>query len=232
MTSSPSIGEDDDVPIALLDLDGTLTDPKVGITRSVQFALHRIGAGTVDLDRLTDYIGPPLRDSFRHLAGLTPPEVAIAVAAYREYFSETGIFENSVYDGIPAILERLRLNGWRLALATSKPTVFAERILERFSLRDAFEVVAGASLDETRDRKEQVIEHAFELLGAEPGRGCVMVGDRSYDIAGARHVGIAAIGVTWGYGSADELRNAGADRLVDAVDELPDAMDEMDARAG
>jgi phosphoglycolate phosphatase len=214
--------------LALFDLDGTLTDPKVGITRAVQYGLRRVGVEVEDLDTLTPYIGPPLQDGFVELAGLSAAAAAVALAGYREYYAETGLFENTPYDGIVEMLDQLHTAGWRLAVATSKPTVFAERILEHFGMRAPFEQVAGASLDGSRRHKHDVISHALNLLGCTPDAGCVMVGDREHDIFGAQRIGIPAIGVTWGYGSADELTAAGADVLVDRVADLQPALARLD----
>ena len=196
--------------IALFDLDGTLTDPRVGITRSVNYTLERFGLEVADPDDLVSYIGPPLQDSFVS-AGLSRDDAWQAVLAYREYFTDTGIFENAVYQGIAEAVAELRGDGWRLAVATSKPTVFAERILEHFELRAAFDVVAGCELDGFRQHKHEVITYALEQLAVTPSPGFVMIGDREHDILGAKRVGIASVGVTWGYGSVDELTAAGAD---------------------
>lgn len=157
------------VPVALFDLDGTLTDPKEGVTRSVQYALRPFGIEVSNLESLTAYIGPPLQDSFSLLGGLKPQQIPEAVAAYREYFSETGIFQNVLYEGIPGCLDDLRAAGWRLAVTTSKPTVFAERVLDHFSLRSRFIAVVGAELDGTRSHKHEVIAHALDILALRPG---------------------------------------------------------------
>ena len=216
--------------VVLFDLDGTLTDPKVGITRSVQHALRAMGQEADDLDALTPYIGPPLRESFQQLAGLSEPEAETAVGAYREYFGAQGLFENEPYEGIREVLAGLAAAGHRLGVATSKPTVFAEKILEHFDLRGWFEVVAGAELDGTRSRKSELIAHALALLGCEAGRTCVMVGDRQHDIVGAHEAGVSSIGVLWGYGGIEELILAEPDRLAGAVDELPDLVAELARR--
>jgi phosphoglycolate phosphatase len=212
------------VSLVLLDLDGTLTDSRVGITRSVQYALRQLGLAADDLDALLPYIGPPLRESFVAISGVDQVQVGRAILAYREYFVEKGILENVVYAGVPEMLGRLVDDGWRLAVATSKPTVFAERILTACGLRGLFEVVAGAELDGTRERKADVISFALESASHAPDAECVMVGDREHDIIGAKMVGIPAIGVTWGFGSAEELRNAGADLLIHQVPDLPAAL--------
>jgi phosphoglycolate phosphatase len=216
--------------VGLLDLDGTLTDSKVGITRSVQYALHRAGVDVADLETLTPYIGPPLQDSFVALAGFSETDAIRAVASYREYFAQTGIFENAVYPGIPECLEALQAQGWRLAVATSKPTVFAERILDHFSLLTHFQAVVGAGLDGGRRHKHEVIAAVLSDLGVAADERCIMVGDREHDVIGAKTVGLPSVGVTWGYGSVQELSEAGADVLVHAVADLPEAMERLGRR--
>ena len=215
------------MPVAMFDLDGTLTDPMLGITRSVQHALRALGMDVPDTQSLTGYIGPPLRQSFALISGVPPTEIDRAIGLYREYFAETGIFENQVYAGMPASLEELRSLGWQLVVATSKPTVFAERILEHFGLRDAFGVVVGSELDGTRDAKEDIIRAGIEMLHMAVSASCLMIGDRSHDIVGARAVGIGAVGVTWGYGSESELAEAGADWIVHNPSGLVDTLSEI-----
>jgi phosphoglycolate phosphatase len=215
------------VPTALFDLDGTLTDPKQGITRSLQHGLAHVGITVTDPDSLAIHIGPPLRETFSVFAGLAPAEVEVAVLAYREYFADRGMFENQVYDGIPECLEELRRSGWRLAVATSKPTVFADGILEHFSLREAFDVVVGSELDGSRDDKHSIITLALEILGIAPSTECVMAGDRKLDVAGAHSVGIGCAGVAWGYGGIDELTGAGADRIVHRPSDLAPTLQAM-----
>ena len=205
--------------VALFDLDGTLTDPKVGITKSVRHALARVGVDAPDLDALVVYIGPPLQDSFVSIAGLSEADAAEALIGYREYFADRGLYENEPYVGIADLLTGLADDGWTLAVATSKPTVFAERILDHFGLRAHFAVVAGAELDGSRRHKHDVIDHALVQLGCGP-EGCVMIGDREHDVLGAHRHGIPAIGVLWGYGSREELEAAGADRIVATISQL------------
>ena len=153
----------------LFDLDGTLTDPRIGITGSVAYALAKFGISVDDPHRtLTPFIGPPLLESFEKYYGFSRDEARRALAYYREYFAPTGIFENTVYPGIPEALQELRAAGRRLCVATSKPEVYARRILEHFSLDSCFDAVCGATLDETRVRKADVIAYALETLGTEP----------------------------------------------------------------
>jgi len=206
--------------LCLFDLDGTLTDPKVGITKSVSFALQSFGIEVTDMDELTKFIGPPLRDSFREFYGFSEMEAEEAVSKYREYFGVTGMFENVIYDGVIDMLRRLKDKGITMAIATSKAAVYAEKIAEHFGFRQYFELVAGSEFDGTRSQKSEVISYALSIV--DPGRkkDIVMIGDREHDIIGARETGIDSIGVTWGYGTRAELEDAGAMRIVDSLDEL------------
>ncbi len=207
----------------LFDLDGTLTDPKVGITTCVQYALRSFGIEEPDLDRLEPFIGPPLRDSFQKFYGFSPEQAEEAVAKYRERFQDVGIFENQVYDGIPQMLRTLQSKGIHLAVASSKPEVFVRRILEHFQIDQYFEVVVGSELDGTRDNKDEVVREALgRLSGEQPValEDVYMIGDRSYDVEGARALGVESVGVTYGYGSMEELKEAKADYIVRSVEEL------------
>lgn len=211
--------------LILFDLDGTLTDPKLGITRSVRYALDHMGVATPDLDALTRFIGPPLHLAFSRLYGFDEAQALAAVAFYREYFEETGLYENVVYPGIPRLLERLRALDRRLIVATSKPTVYARRILDHFSLTPYFASVEGSALNLTRTDKAQIIA---EIVSAHPDVGreaMVMIGDRVHDITGARANHLDSIGVTYGYGSRTELRDAGVTALAASVDELAALLD-------
>ena len=204
---------------ALFDLDGTLTDPYEGITRSVQYSLKRFGIEVEDRRRLACFIGPPLNESYIKYFGFSEEDSFRAVDVYREYFADKGIFENEVYPGIPEMLGRLKEAGLVLAVATSKPTVYAKRILDRFGLAGYFTLCDGSELDGTRVYKEEVIAHAMDALKCDPA-STVMVGDRSHDVVGAQKNSIPCIGVTYGYGTREELISAGAICAVDTVDEL------------
>lgn len=207
-------------PFILFDLDGTLTDPKAGITRSVQYALLHFGVRVDNPDELIPFIGPPLRDSFIQYYGFSNDEAEQAVAKYREYFAEQGIFENELFDGMDALLRTLRQSGRTPAVATSKPTVYAERILRHFSIDDCFAFVAGSELSGARSQKSEVIRYALDHLpGASPDCA-LMVGDREYDILGARAAGLPSVGVLYGYGSLSELTAAGATHLAASVPAL------------
>jgi phosphoglycolate phosphatase len=191
------------------DLDGTLTDPKPGITRSIQYALQRLDHPTMPTeDELTWCIGPPLRASFVRLLG-AETSADLAVSYYRERFSDIGLYENGVYDGIGELLTSLCASGHRLFVATSKPHVFAERIIDHFGLRDHFERVFGSELDGTRVDKSHLLEYALKQASVDPSK-TLMIGDRSHDMVGAVNNGMKGIGVLYGYGSQDELLAAGA----------------------
>lgn len=207
------------------DLDGTLTDPAPGITACFRHAAAALGR-PLEGD-LTRFIGPPLRDCFREiLAADDEALVEEGVRRYRERFGTVGLFENAVHAGMPDTLARLRADGFVLCVVTSKVAAYAERIVDHFGLRELLPVVYGAEMDGTRSGKAELVAHALRGEGAEPSRAC-MVGDRAHDIAGARAHGLATVGVLWGYGSAGELRAAGADRLVDEVKDLRDAVIEL-----
>ena len=208
--------------LILLDLDGTLTDPYDGISRSVVHALAGLGLPAPPVSVLRSFIGPPLQDSFTAL-GLDGAAVADAVALYRDRFGTSGLYENALYDGIPELLAALRGAGHQLAVATSKPTPFAERIVQHLGIAGCFDVVAGATLDGTRRHKADVIAFALEHLGV-PASGAVMVGDRAQDIKGAQVHGMRSIGVRWGYAEDGELERAGADAIVSTPAELTRAI--------
>jgi phosphoglycolate phosphatase len=194
------------------DLDGTLTDPKPGITRSIQYALDKLGHHTIPTeDELTWCIGPPLRASFVKLLG-AEAFADHAVAHYRERFSDIGLYENGVYAGVRDVLTTLRQSGRRLFVATSKPHVYAERIIDHFDLRDYFEHVFGSELDGTRADKSDLLAYALNAASVDPPRA-TMIGDRSHDMIGARNNGMKGIGVLYGYGSEQELTAAGASHL-------------------
>jgi phosphoglycolate phosphatase len=204
------------------DLDGTLTDPAPGIEACFRHAAAALGR-PLEGD-LTRFIGPPLRDCFREILATDDDAlVEEGVRRYRERFATVGLFENAVHPGMPDTLARLRADGLVLCVVTSKVAAYADRIIDHFGLREHLPVVYGAEMDGTRSEKAELIAHALREEGAEPSRAC-MVGDRAHDIVGARAHGLASVGVLWGYGSADELRGAGADRLVGEVKDLRDAL--------
>ncbi len=214
------------VKFALFDLDGTLTDPALGITNSIMHALGRMGREIPPREELYFFIGPPLVPTFRSYLGITEDEAQNALMLYREYFADKGLFENRPYDGIAETLGELKNSGIRLAIATSKPEEYAIRILEKFALAEYFDVICGATMDEKRVKKADIISYALETLGAKADE-CIMIGDRLHDIEGARENGMKSIGVLWGYGSRDELEEAGADAIAEKVGEICGIVEKM-----
>lgn len=201
------------------DLDGTLTDPQEGITNCVKYALEYYGIHETDYSKLMRFIGPPLVYSFMEYYDFDEQKALEAVEKYRERFSVTGLFENKVYDGIYDILQKLTDSGHILALATSKPKIFADRIMAKYRLRPYFKLICGSELDGTRNDKNEVIEYAIEKLDC-PRDKIIMVGDRRQDIIGAKKCGIASCGVRFGYSEKGELEEAGADIIADDMDSL------------
>lgn len=204
--------------LILFDLDGTLTDPKEGITKSVQYALSACGVEENDLEQLTVFIGPPLVDGFMDFYGFAREKALFAVEKYRERFRDVGIFENRMFSGVAQMLKTLKDAGKKIALATSKPRVFAQRILEHYGIADYFDVVVGAELDGRLNEKDAVIREV--LCRCPDAKSPVMVGDRSYDVAGAHICGVPCVGVRFGYAKPDELEHAGADWIVEDMAEL------------
>lgn len=215
-------------PVILFDLDGTLTDSAPGIIAGLHYAFDDLGIPRPDDATMRSHLGPPLVDTFRDFYGLDEEQAARGVAKYREQYLVTGLFENAVFDGIPELLRDLVASGATLAVATSKPTESAVRILNHFELADLFAFIGGAEMDGPRRHKADVVAHTVHELGLlgvlSPGEPVVMIGDRSHDILGAAANGIPGIGVLWGYGDTEELVNAGAIRVVADVDELRTAL--------
>lgn len=207
----------------LFDLDGTLSDPKVGICTSVQHALKQYGIDVPDINDLTPFIGPPLRVSFKEFYGIKDEDMETCIKYYRERFSTVGLFENDIYEGIPELLSDLKKDGRKLALASSKPRVFVEKILDHFNITQFFDVIMGSELDGTRENKLEIIDECLRLLeiDSEAKKAeCVMVGDRKFDIEAAGKAALANIGVSYGYGTSQELCLAGASRIACSVPEL------------
>lgn len=219
-----TMGFDAKKDFLLFDLDGTLTDPKIGITKSVQYSLKAFGINVDNPNNLINFIGPPLRDSYKKYYSFSDDEAEKAVAKYREYFSEQGLFENSIYDGIESLLETQSALKRTLIVATSKPTIFAEKILKHFNIYKYFSFVSGSELDGRRSKKDQVIQYALDNLNITSVHNAVMIGDREHDIIGAKKLNMQSIGVLYGYGSFEELSNAGADHIVENVDELSEVL--------
>ena len=206
--------------IILFDLDGTLTDPKPGITKSVQYALGKMGIVEEDLDKLTHFIGPSLKTSFIGSYGMNVDEANQAIEYYRERFSKVGLYENAVYEGMKELLERLQKQGKKMFVATSKPTFYSIKILEHFGLIDFFEAVIGSELDGTRVEKNEVIEFVLSKIDNCNFKKIIMVGDRKFDVLGAQQNGIDVIAVAYGYGSYDELKLAQPNYIVDTISDL------------
>lgn len=210
--------------VVLFDLDGTLTDPKQGITSCVQYALADIGIDEPDLDNLEDFIGPPLKEHFMERYSLDETTAKACVDKYRERYNPIGVYENKMYEGIDKVLETLKERGIKLAVASSKPTMLVNVVLEHFGLMKYFDVVAGSELDGTRTRKSDVIRYAFELLdekGLSHERP-IMVGDRKHDVIGAREAGIPCMAVAYGYGSMEELAAEHPDFIAKKVSDIAD----------
>ena len=202
----------------LFDLDGTLTNPKEGITKCVQHALRHFGIER-ECDELVEFIGPPLKEQFMKYASLSEEDGALAVSIYRERFAPIGLFENEIYKGVIPMLEKLKAQGKTLVLATSKPWVFAEKIAQKYGIAPFLSDLFGSELDGTNTDKALVIKNAMEATGANSDN-TLMVGDRMHDVVGAHKNGIKCIGVTYGYGSEEELKESGADEIVHSIEEL------------
>jgi phosphoglycolate phosphatase len=204
----------------LFDLDGTIMDSRSGIVAGISRALAAVGVDVEDDYDWTPYLGPPLRDAFARQHGLSSHAIDIAVAAYLDFYEGGGMYDNAVYPGMDDLLGRLTPLDVPIAVATSKRAFLADDILRHFGLRDRFDHVGGSLPDGTGGRKDDVIVRTLEALGVAAGTDVVMIGDRHHDIDGAKVVGLATIGVGWGYGEPGELEAAGADVVVATVDEL------------
>lgn len=203
--------------VILMDLDGTVTDPIEGITKSVQYALSGFGIHIDNTADLCRFIGPPLKDSFMEFYGFTDREADEAIRKYRERFSVTGIFENELYDGMIPFLARMKEQGKTIMLATSKPHVYARQIIDYFGLSSYFSFIGGSNLDGTRSRKDEVIRYVLQQNDLTDVSDIVMVGDRKHDITGANLTGLDSVGVLYGYGDRSELETAGATYIVESV---------------
>ena len=204
----------------LFDLDGTLTDPREGITKSVQYALKKQGIEEPDIKKLEFFIGPPLRDSFMQAYGMSREKAEESVAFYRERFAPIGVLENKIFEGIPQLLKELSENSVKIAIASSKPTVFVHQILEHFGIKEYFDVIVGSELDGRRDTKEEVVEEALKQLGilemaaSDRQAACAMIGDRKFDIQGAKAFGLTGVGVRFGFADEGELEAEGEGDFV------------------
>ena len=211
-----------DYSTVFFDLDGTLVDSGEGVRNSVVYALKKFGIEVENKDSLSCFIGPPLVVSFKTFFGFDDENADRGVSYYREYYKDKGIFEGYVYDGIEDTLKRLKAAGKRVMVATSKPEEFAKRVLEKFGIAKYFDFIAGATLDEkTRANKIEIMKYAFDSSGASP-EDTIMVGDRLFDIEGAKHFGMECIAVLYGYGSREEFEQYGAEYIVESAEDIAD----------
>lgn len=204
----------------LFDLDGTLTDPMIGMTNSVAYALKHFGIIENDRTKLYKFIGPPLKYSFPEYYGLSDSDTDIAIEKYREYFGEKGIFENKLFPGVPQMLQQLKEMGKKVILATSKPEPYAYRIIEHFGIDKYFDFVGSATMDSSRCKKIDILQYVITSNNITDIDLAMMVGDRKYDIEGAHHFGMQAIGVLYGYGTRAELTEYKADFLAEKVSDI------------
>ncbi len=207
----------------LFDLDGTLTESGEGITKSVQYALEKLGKPEEDLDALKVFVGPPLMEQFMKYADLDEETARRAVEIYRERYSTIGIFENRPYPGVAHMLEELKKKGYVLAVASSKPEYFVKKILAHFELEEYFEEAVGSEMNGSRTNKTEVIEETLRRLHLENHRDQVlMVGDKEHDILGARKAGVECLAVSYGYGTMEELTEAKPLQIADSAEEVLD----------
>ena len=202
------------IKTVLFDLDGTLTDSGPGIMNGVEYALKKYGMEVTERSSLESFIGPPLAAQFQKFCGISQEESFRAVEYYREYYTDKGIFENEVYEGIPELLEALKKDGLQLAMATSKPEKFAKIIAEHFQLDGYFDVIGGSLMDGGRTNKAEVIEYVLEACSVTDRDTVLMIGDRDYDIIGAKAAEVHSMGVLFGYGTKEELEEADAEFIV------------------
>ena len=208
----------------LFDLDGTLTDSKTGIVRSVQYALESFGIKVDNTDDLTGFIGPPIRQSFKDFFDFNDISVEKAVEKFRERYFSIGVYENEMYEGIDVLLGKLKDKGKTLFVATSKVTTLANTVLSHFKIARFFDFISGAEMNGDRSEKTEVIEYALKQNNITDLSNCIMIGDRKHDILGAKTFGMKSIGVLYGYGGFEELSEAGADYVVKDVNELSELL--------
>lgn len=204
----------------LFDLDGTLVDSKVGVMAAAKFALNKMGVPETQIVNLERMIGPPLKHSFKDFFSLSDEFADKAIEYFREHYKDKSIFDCEMYDGIIPMLQMLKADGYTLAVATSKPTVFAKRILDKLDISKYFDAIVGSSLDDDHQDKFGIISSVYKQLDVYNANQAIMVGDRMYDIKGANKIGMDSIGVLYGYGSLDEFQDAGASYVVNSVKEL------------
>ncbi|MFD3449274.1 HAD family hydrolase [Microbacteriaceae bacterium 4G12] len=206
--------------VILFDLDGTITDPKEGIVNSVQYALNKMNITEQNMKKLELFIGPPLQDSFAEYYKMNEEDINLAINYYRENFKVKGMFENKLYDGMKSLLEKLKQQGKTIIIATSKPTVFAIQILDYFKISSYFDDVVGSNLDGTRTSKTEIIHYILNTYSQYSPKNFIMIGDRKHDIIGANNNHISSIGVTYGYGTFEELEGVAPSHIVHSIQEL------------
>lgn len=204
----------------LFDLDGTLTDSQEGIINSIIYCLKAFNITPPEREVLRPWLGPPLKESLMTYCGMSEQQALSGVAKFREYFNRRGIFENKVYTGVEAVLQELGRRGYRLLIATSKPETAAQRIVRHFHLDSYFAFVGGATLDDSRTRKGDVIRYVLAANQITDVSEAMMVGDRMHDVAGAKANGLEVTGVLYGYGTSEELKQAGADHIAETAEDI------------
>ncbi len=205
--------------LVMFDLDGTVLDSKLGIFRSAKYAMDALSLPMPSEEAMMEFLGPPLSDGFAQVCGVREEQVADAVRLYREYYNGGGKFEASIYDGVRELLVSLKEQGRCCCITTSKPHVFARQILEHFGMADCFDGIYGAEMDGTRGKKSEVVAYCLQQQGMTAA-DAVLVGDRHFDVNGAKALGIPCVGVLYGYGTKDELEKAGAVALAERAEDL------------
>lgn len=206
--------------VIAFDLDGTLTNPERGLIASFIYAFKKMGIDYGSPDSLRRFIGPPIYEEWQKEFGLTPEESAKALLIFREFFSVYGWWDNELYPGVKKMLASLKAKGKKLVLATSKPEIFALKIVELFDIKKYFDFVGGAATDKTRDKKHEVLEYSLAAVGNPDRDKCILVGDRVYDAEGAKMCGIDSLGVLYGHGSEKEIKNSGFTMIASTVDDI------------
>ena len=206
--------------IIAFDLDGTLTNPEKGLVKSFSYTFDKMGIPYNSADELKRFIGPPLYEEWQRCFGLTPEESAKALLFFREYYAEYGWWDNEIYPGVADMLKALKSGGKKIILATSKPEVFAKKILDLFEISCYFDFIGGASSDKTRDKKHEVLTYSLDAVGATDKDQCILVGDRVYDAEGAKICGIDSLGVLYGHGSYEEIESAGFTYVCNDVSDV------------
>lgn len=210
------------VKAILFDLDGTLIDSSVGITKSAQYALKHYGIEEPNLQKLYKFIGPPLSDSFRKYYHFSEEQARNAVAVYRERYNKIGIFECSLYPGVEACIRKLKEQGYLIGMASSKPETSCKRILEHFGILELFDDVVGATMDGRIGTKEEVLLEVMRRWSQLSREEMCLIGDTLFDVEGAGLVGVGCIAVSFGFGDVEEMKKAGAIAVCDSMDTLPE----------